>query len=505
VANLMDMLSHLALGLSVAADPWNLLYCLVGVTLGTFIGVLPGVGPVVTIAMLLPLTFGLPPEGALIMLAGIYYGAAYGGSTTAILVNLPGESSSVVTCIDGYQMARKGRAGAALALCAIGSFLAGCAGTALIVLAAPPLTRVALQFGPVEYFSLMLMALVFTAALVHGSMATGVLMALFGILVGLAGVDVQTGVRRFTFGVPGLVEGVDFAVAAMGLFAVAEIVKNLESVEKREVFTGRIKGLFPSRDELRQSAKPILRGTLVGSFFGVLPGAGQTISTFAAYMLEKKIAKDPSRFGQGAVEGVAAPEAANNASAQTSFIPTLTLGIPGSATMALMLGALMIQGIVPGPQVMTSHPSLFWGLVVSMWIGNLLLVILNLPLVGLWVSMLRIPYRLLFPGILVLCCIGVFSLSFSEVDIWLVALFGFVGYVFAKLQCEPAPFILGFVLGPMIEENFRRAMLMSRGDASVFVTSPISLAFLLAMLAIIVTLTIPSLRSRKERAVLKAE
>ncbi|GGE37963.1 hypothetical protein GCM10007276_14250 [Agaricicola taiwanensis] len=500
----MDILSNLALGFSVAADPWNLLYCLIGVTLGTFIGVLPGVGPVVTIAMLLPLTFGLPSEGALIMLAGIYYGAAYGGSTTAILVNLPGESSSVVTCIDGYQMARKGRAGAALALCAIGSFVAGCFGTALIVVAGPPLTKIALEFGPVEYFSLMLMALVFTSALVHGSMAKGVLMALFGILVGLAGVDINTGVRRFTFGSSGLVEGIEFAVAAMGLFAIAEIVKNLETVEKREVFTGRISGLMPNRDEMRQAVKPIMRGTLVGSFFGVLPGAGQTIATFAAYMLEKRIAKDPSRFGQGAVEGVAAPEAANNASAQTSFIPTLTLGIPGSATMALVLGALMIQGIVPGPQVITSHPSLFWGLIASMWIGNLLLVVLNLPLVGVWTSMLRIPYRVLFPGILVLCCIGVFSLKFNEVDIWLVALFGLAGYIFVKLDCEPAPFILGFVLGPMIEENFRRAMLMSRGDPSVFFTSPISLGFLVFMFLIMLVLTIPSLRSQKERAILEA-
>ncbi|MGV6873450.1 tripartite tricarboxylate transporter permease [Pseudochelatococcus sp. B33] len=501
----MDIFSNLALGFAVAFSPANLLYCLIGVLLGTFIGVLPGVGPLVTIAVLLPLTFGLPPDGALIMLAGIYYGAAYGGSTTAILLNLPGESSSVMTCIDGYQMARKGRAGAALAIAAIGSFVAGCFGTALIAFAGPPLTAIALDFGAADYFSLMLMAVVFTAVLTQGSLSKSVATALLGILVGLAGSDVNSGVRRFTFGAYELVEGIDFAIVAMGLFAITEVVKNLELSAVQEVGTAKITSLMPNRREMREASLPILRGTLVGTFFGILPGAGQTVSSFAAYMVEKKVARDPSIFGKGAVAGLASPEAANNAAAQTSFIPTLSLGIPGSATMALMLGALMIQGISPGPQIMTQHPALFWGLIASMWIGNLMLVVLNLPLVGLWVSMLRLPYRWLFPAILVFCCIGVYSINYSTLDIYLIALFGIGGYIFLKLNCEVTPFILGFVLGPMIEENFRRALLLSKGDLTTFITSPISAGMLLLTLTVIVAMIFPALRKKKDQAVLEGE
>ena len=501
----MELLSDLALGFSVAFTLNNLAYCLIGVLVGTAIGVLPGVGPLVTIAVLLPLTFGLPPEGSMIMLAGIYYGAAYGGSTTAILVNLPGESSSAVTCIDGYQMARQGRAGPALAISAIGSFVAGCFGTVLIAVLAVPLTELALEFGAPEFCSLIVLALITTAVLVHGSMIKGIGVALLGILFGLAGIDVTSGVDRFTFGVPGLAEGIEFVIVAMGLFAFAEIVRNLEHQEKREVFLSRVTGLMPTLADLKQSTGAILRGTAVGSFFGILPGAGQTIASFGAYAIEKKISKHPEKFGTGVIEGVAAPEAANNAAAQTAFIPTLTLGIPGSGTMALMLGALMIQGITPGPRVLTSHPELFWGLIASMWIGNLALVILNLPLIGLWVSMLKIPYRWLYPIILVFSCIGIYTVNHSQVDVWLMVVFGVLGYVFMKLDCEPAPFILGFLLGPMLEVNFRRAMLLSRGDLDIFITHPISLGFLIAAVALIILMVSPTIRRKKDQAVLEGD
>ena len=501
----MDLLSNLSLGFSVAFSLVNLGYCFLGVFVGTAIGVLPGVGPLVTIAVLLPLTFGLPPESAMIMLAGIYYGAAYGGSTTAILVNLPGESSAAVTCIDGYQMARQGRAGPALAICAIGSFVAGCFGTVLLALVAAPLTEVALKFGAPEFFSLIVLALIATAVLVHGSMLKGIAVALLGVLFGLVGIDVTSGVDRYTFGVPGLAEGIEFVVVAMGLFAFSEIVRNLEHQEKREVYTSKITGLFPTKADLLASWKPILRGTAVGSFFGILPGAGQTIASFGAYAVEKKISRTPERFGKGAIEGVAAPEAANNAAAQCAFIPTLTLGIPGSGTMALMLGALMIQGITPGPRVLSSHPELFWGLIASMWIGNLFLVILNLPLIGLWVSMLKIPYRWLYPIILVFSCIGIYTLNHSAIDVWVMVVFGVLGYAFMKLDCEPAPFILGFLLGPLLEVYFRRAMLLSRGDLSIFLTEPISAGFLLAGVALLVLLIVPTIRRKKDQAILEGE
>lgn len=500
-----DLFANLSLGFSVALSLQNIFYCFIGALLGTFIGVLPGVGPLVTIAVLLPLTYGLPPEGAIIMLAGIYYGAAYGGSTTAILVNLPGESSAVVTCIDGYQMARQGRAGPALATAAISSLVAGIIGTVLIAIAAPPLAQVALRFGAAEYFSLILMALLAAASLVHGSMVKGIVMALMGVLFGLIGTDVNSGVSRFTFGFPGLIEGLDFVVVAMGLFAFAEIVSSLSKSQDREIFAKRVTGLMPTLADLRQSFGAMLRGTAVGSFFGILPGGGQVISSFAAYMFEKRVSKTPERFGKGAIEGVAAPEAANNAAAQTAFIPTLTLGIPGSATMALMLGALMIQGITPGPQIIQTHPSLFWGLVVSMLIGNIILVILNLPLIGLWVAMLRVPYRWLYPAILMFSCMGIYSLNSQPLDLLFAAGLGVLGFLFLKLDCEPAPFILGFILGPLLEENFRRAMLLSRGSPLTFISSPISATFLLIALLLVMMLMVPRFRGAKDNILDESE
>lgn len=493
------MIDGLLLGFQVAFSLDNLLYCLIGVTLGTFIGMLPGVGPLVTIAMLLPMTYGLPPEGSLIMLAGIYYGASYGGSSTAILVNLPGESSSVVTCLDGYQMAKKGRAGAALAIAAVGSFVAGCIGTLAIALFAPWLGRAALDFGAAEYTALIVMALVATSVLVQGAFVKGLLMALFGILIGLVGMDVNSGALRYTFGLAPLMDGIEFVVVAVGMFAFTEIITQLKSHGAEPVEATRVDSLMPTRDELKTSALPILRGTGIGMFFGILPGIGPTMSSFASYMLEKRVARDPSRFGQGAIEGVAAPEAANNAAAQTSFIPTLTLGVPGSATMALMLGALMIQGITPGPNVITERPTLFWGLVASMWIGNVLLVILNLPLIRLWTALLKVPYSWLFSLILILSCFGIYSLANSYYDVLLGAFFGVMGYVFLKLECPLAPFILGLVLGPMLEENVRRALLISHGDPTTFIASPISIGFLSATVLLVIWMLIPAVRRRKEK------
>ncbi len=497
----MDIFNNLILGFSVALSFQNLLYCFIGVFVGTAIGVLPGIGPLVTIAMLLPITFTLPPIPSLIMLSGIYYGAQYGGSTTSILMNLPGETASVVTCIDGYQMAKQGRAGPALAICAIASFIAGCVGTLLIAVAGPPLAEAALKFGAPEYTALMLMALVAAACLAHGDMVKSLAMVFLGLLLGIIGTDVNSGMARYSFGIPELTDGIGFTVVAVGLFAVSEIVKNLESggEETHEVFLSNITHLYPTRADMKASFWPIVRGTGVGAFFGALPGTGPAISAFCAYMVEKKVAKDPSRFGKGAIEGVAGPEAANNAAAQTSFIPTLTLGIPGSATMALMLGALTIQGIAPGPQVMTSKPELFWGLIASMWIGNAMLVILNLPLVGMWVKLLKIPYRFLFPGIIMFCAVGNYSINNSPMDVYLCGLAGILGYLLVKIECEPAPLILGYVLGPLMEENLRRALLISRGDPTVFFTRPISGAFMVVTILILMAMVLPAIRKKKEQ------
>ena len=493
-----EIFSNLLLGFSVAVTPIHLLYALIGVMLGTLIGVLPGIGPVATIAMLLPITFNLSPVAALIMLAGIYYGAQYGGSTTAILVNLPGESASVVTCLDGYQMARKGRAGPALATAALGSFFAGCVATFLIAIAAPPLAEVALKFGPAEYFSLMVLGLVAATVLAHGSLIKAIAMVVLGLLLGLIGTDVNSGVLRFTFGIPELSDGIGFVVVAMGMFGTAEIIANLEQGEKREVFTAKVGRLMPSKEDFKRMWAPIMRGTLLGSFLGILPGGGALLASFGAYTLEKKVSRYPDQFGKGAIEGVAAPEAANNAGAQTSFIPMLTLGIPGNAVMALMIGALMIQGIAPGPQVMNEKPQLFWGLVASMWVGNAMLVILNLPLIGMWIKLLTVPYRYLYPSILVFMAIGVFSLSNNPFDVLIMALFGVLGYICVKLECEPAPMILGFILGPLMEENLRRAMLLSRGDPMTFFHKPISLGFMIASAVLLVIVALPALRKKRE-------
>ena len=493
----MELLSNLALGFGVAFSLENLAYCFAGVALGTLIGVLPGVGPLVTIAMLFPITFHLPAVPAIIMLAGIFYGAQYGGSTTSILVNLPGETASAVTCIDGYQMARQGRAGPALATAALASFFAGCVGTLLIALAGPTLGEWALKFGSAEYTSLMLMALVASAVMTQGDAVKGLAMVVLGLLIGVVGVDVNSGMARYSFGIPELVDGVGFTVVAVGLFAVAEIVANLESREPREVYTGKLTGLMPTARDLRDAAWPTVRGTALGACFGVLPGTGPALSSFATYMLEKKIARDPSRFGRGAIEGVAAPEAANNAAAQTAFIPMLTLGIPATATMALMLAALTLQGIATGPQVMLDKPDLFWGLIASMWIGNCLLVILNLPLVGLWVKLLTVPYRWLFPSIILFCCIGNYSVSNNPFDVYLCAVIGVLGYLLVKLECEPAPLLLGYVLGPLLEENLRRALLIARGDPTVFFTRPISAAFMIATVVILVVMVAPAARGMR--------
>jgi putative tricarboxylic transport membrane protein len=496
---MFDLVSNLWLGFSVAATPTNVMLALIGALVGTLIGVLPGIGSLATIAMLLPITFGLPPVGALIMLAGIYYGAQYGGSTTAILVNLPGETSAVVTTFDGYQMARQGRAGPALGIAAIGSFIAGTICTMLIALFGPPLAEMALKFGAPEYFSLMLMGLVTAAVLAHGDISKSLAMTALGLLLGVVGTDVNSGMARFSFGYPELTDGIGFVVLAVGVFAVGEIVANLGDTEERQVFTSqKIKNLWPNMQDLKTSFMPIMRGTAIGAFFGVLPGTGPAIASFSSYMMEKKLSKHPEQFGKGAIEGVAGPESANNADAQCKFIPTLTLGIPASATMALMLGALTIQGIAPGPQVMTQKPDLFWGLVASMWVGNLMLVILNLPLIGLWVSLLKVPYRVLFPAIMAFSCIGIYSVNNSAFEIYLTAIFGLIGFIWLKLEAPPAPLLLGFVLGPLMEENLRRALLISRGDPTVFFTRPISLGFMIATLVILVIMLLPALKKRRE-------
>ena len=499
--SLTDLFPNLALGFQTAISPANLLYCFLGVFVGTLIGVLPGIGPLAAIAMLLPLTFNLDPVGAIIMLAGIYYGTQYGGSTTAILVKLPGESASVVTCMDGYEMAKQGRAGPALATAALGSFFAGTVGTVLIALFGPPISEMALKFGAPEYFSLMVMGLIASAVLAHGSLLKALAMIVLGLLFGIVGTDVNSGMARFSFGVTGLTDGISFVVIAMGLFGFAEIVSNLDrGGAKRDLLFQKIKHLWPTREDFRRSWAPVLRGTGIGAFFGTLPGAGPTIAAFSTYALEKKVSKRSEQFGTGAIEGVAGPEAANNAAAQCAFIPTLTLGIPGSGTMALMLGALMIHGIAPGPMVMTQRPDLFWGLIASMWIGNGMLVLLNLPLIGIWVKLLTIPYRMLFPAIMTFMAIGVYSVNNQALDIYMTLLFGFLGYVFVKLKCEPAPMILAFVLGPLMEENLRRALLISRGDPSVFITRPISAAFLAATAAILTIMILPALRRKRLEA-----
>ena len=496
----MDALANLSLGFGVALTLQNVTYCFIGVFLGTVVGVLPGIGPVTTVAMLLPISFTLQPVSAMIMLAGIYYGAQYGGSTTAILVNIPGEASSVVTTIDGHQMARQGRAGPALGIAAIGSFFAGCAATLLICVAAPPLAAIALQFGPAEYFSLMVCGLIAAVVLARGSVVKAIGMVALGLLLGLAGTDVNSGIRRFTFGFQGLADGVEFVALSMAIYGIGEVVYNLEQKDSRAAVTSRIGRVWPAWEDIRICIPSILRGTILGSLLGVLPGGGALLAAFGAYTLEKKVAKPPHTFGQGDIRGVAAPESANNAGAQTSFIPMLTLGIPSNPTMAMMIGALMIHGISPGPRVMTERPELFWGLVASMWVGNLMLVVLNLPLVGMWVKLLRIPYRLLFPTIIGFCCVGAFTVNSNAFDVLVMAFFAVFGYLCLKLECEPAPLILGFVLGPLMEENMRRALLISRGDPRVFIEEPISLAFLIVAAGLLLVVAAPAIRKKREEA-----
>ncbi len=496
----MEFFPNLLLGFQTAGSVANLAYCLVGVALGTAIGVLPGLGPAETIAMLLPITFGLEPVSSLIMLAGIFYGAQYGGSTTAILVNLPGESSSVITALDGHAMAKRGQAGKALATAALGSFFAGTVTTLLIALFSPPLTEMALKFGPAEYFSLMVLGLVASVVLANGSLLHAFGMIILGLLLGMIGTDVNSGVARFSFDVPELTDGISFVVVAMGVFGIGEIIGNLQNEAERSVMVKKVTGLMLDKEDYKAIAAPVLRGTLLGSILGVLPGGGAMLSSFAAYALEKKISKNAANFGKGAIEGVAAPESANNAGAQASFIPMLTLGIPGNTVMALMIGAMIMQGIQPGPTVMTEQPALFWGIIVSMWIGNVFLVVLNLPLIGLWVKMISVPYHLLFPAIIVFCAIGVFSMANTTFDVYFMAVFGLLGYLFRKLGCEPAPMMLGFILGPMMEEFLRRALLLTKGDPSVFIRRPISATMLLIAVLAMISVILPALRKKREEA-----
>jgi putative tricarboxylic transport membrane protein len=487
-------------GLVIAAEPGNLLYCFLGALIGTLIGVLPGVGPVATIAMLLPMTFYLAPIPALIMLAGIFYGAQYGGSTTAILVNLPGENSSVVTCLDGYQMARKGRAGPALAVAALSSLFAGIFATFFIVLLAPPMARFALAFGAAEYFALMVLGLIAAIVLAHGSILKALGMITLGLMLSMVGTDLSSGAIRFTFGIPQLTDRLDFVPLAMGVFAVAEVIRNLENPEPRQTLTTRFRDLWPTRDDFRRCWPVVLRSSALGSVLGLLPGGGAMLSSFAAYSVEKRLARDPSRFGTGAVEGVAAPESANNAGAQTSFVPLLTLGIPGNAVIALMAGAMMIHGVQPGPQVMTSNPKLFWGVIASMILGNAMLVVINLPLVFIWVKLLSVPYRMFYPAILAFCCIGVYTMSYSVFDIAMLMVFGLMGYVLLRWKCEPAPLLLSFVLGPLLEDNFRRALNISDGDFMIFIERPISAVLLALAVLLVGVLVTPSLRRTRQSA-----
>ena len=499
----MDIINNLGLGLSVALTLQNVLYALTGAILCTLVGVLPGLGPVATIAMLLPSIYILEPTPALIMLAGIYYGAQYGGSTTAILINVPGESSSVVTALDGYQMARSGRAGPALATAALGSFFGGCVGTLVVAAFAPALTRLAIEFGPAEYFSLMILGLIGAVVLASGSLIKAIAMIVLGLLLGQVNTDVITGMARFSFGIPELQDGIGFVAIAMGVFGFGEIIVNLGlSDDKREVFTKKVTGLWPSKKDFGDAAPAVLRGTLLGSFLGVLPGGGALLASFVSYTVEKKMPMKPGEvpFGKGNIRGVAGPESANNAGAQTSFIPMLTLGIPPNAVMALMVGAMIIMGVQPGPQVMTSNPELFWGLIASMLIGNAILVVLNLPFIGVWVKLLTVPYRFLFPSIMAFCCIGLYTLNNSYFDVIIGAAFAVAGYVFHKLSCEPAPLLLGFILGPMMEENLRRALLVARGDWTVFVTSPISATLLFLSALLIVIVLLPSIKGKREEA-----
>lgn len=499
------MIDHIALGITTAFSLTNLGYALLGCFLGTLIGVLPGIGPLGAVAILLPVTLSLDPATAVIMLAAIYYGSQYGGSTTAILLNIPGESSSVITCMDGHAMARKGRAGSALGIAALASFFAGTVATIVIAGFAPVLSTFALKFSSVEYFSLMVVGICAAVSLSSGSLVKALAMVLIGIIIGLAGTDVNSGVSRFTFGLQSLYDGVDIIALSIGIFALGEVAASLENPDRRSLVTSKITNLLPSMEEFRASIGPAVRGTAIGSVLGILPGGGALIGSFAAYSMERQIAKDPSTFGTGRVEGVAAPEAANNAAAQTSFIPMLTLGIPGNPLIAMLFGALLVHGVTPGPSFMFKHPDIFWGLIVSMWIGNLMLVVLNLPLIGVWARLLRVPYTALFPAIIMLCCVGIYGADFTVADLYLAAMFGLFGYVLRRLSCDPVPMVLGLVVGPLMEENLRRALTISRGDLSTFVSRPISLALLLLAVLIVTTAALPRIRGMRDKYLVETD
>jgi len=501
----MDFFSSFIVGLNVVLQPMNLLFCFLGVFVGTLIGVLPGIGPVGTMAILLPVTYGIPPTSAIIMLAGIYYGAQYGGSTTSILVNIPGEAASVITTLDGYQMARQGRAGPALGIAAFGSFIAGTLGVIGLQLMAPPLVRVALRFGPPEYFSLMLFGFVILTYLAQKSMAKALMMAGVGILLGTVGLDTMTGMPRFTFDLPELLDGVGLAPLAMGLFGISEIFLNVEKKIKQELLTTKVRGLFPTLEDWRRSILPILRGTVLGFFLGILPGGGAVLSSFVSYAVEKRVSKHPQEFGKGAIEGVAAPESANNSAATGAFIPLLTLGIPANVVMAILLGALMIHNITPGPMLVKEHPQLFWGVIASMYMGNVMLILLNLPLIGVWVQLLRVPYSILFPLILFICLIGAYVINNSVIDVALMLIFGVAGYLMRKFEYEPAPLVLAYVLAPMLENALRQSLILSSGSFGIFMGRPISAGCLIAAAVLLLSSLLPMIRKKRETIVAEAE
>ena len=494
----MELLNFLGIGFSVALQPENLLYCFLGVFIGTLVGVLPGIGPVGAMSLLLPATFNSTPEGAIIMLAGIYYGAMYGGSTTSILVNIPGEAASVVTCLDGYEMARQGRAGPALGIAAFGSFIAGTFSILGLMLLAPPLAQFALRFGPPEYFTLMVLGVTVLIYLAHGSMPKALIMATFGLTLGLIGLDSITALQRFTFNRMELLDGIGLVPIVMGLFGISEVLVNIEQVIRRDIVKTRLKGLLPSAKDWRDSRGPITRGSLLGFFLGILPGGGGVISSFLSYALEKRVSKTPERFGKGAIEGVAGPEAANNAATGGAFIPLMTLGIPPNVVIAMLLGAFMIHGVTPGPLLMKQNPQIFWGVIASMYVGNVMLLVLNLPLIGIWVQILNIPYKILFPLILLFCLIGVYSVNNTVFDIYIMLLFGIMGYLMKKFDYEGAPLVLAFVLGPMMENNLRKSLIMSQGDFTIFFTRPLAAISLIIAFILLISPMIPWLRKKRE-------
>jgi putative tricarboxylic transport membrane protein len=492
----MDLFHQLIIGFAVACQPVNLFYCFLGCLIGTLVGVLPGLGPTAAMALLLPATFHVPPVTAIIMLAGIYYGAMYGGSTTSILVNIPGEAASVMTCLDGYQMARQGRAGAALGMSAFGSFIAGTFGLIGLTLMAPPLAAFALKFGPPEYFALMCMGMVVLSFLTGESMIRSLTMACFGILLGTVGTDTVSGSTRFTFGLTELMDGIGLVPLVMGLFGISEIILNLEQHVDRDVFKTKVKGLLPTLEDWVQAKWALVRGTVIGFFLGILPGGGAVLSSFVAYAVEKRFSKHPERFGTGMIQGVASPEAANNSAAQAAFIPLLTLGLPANVVMALLLGALILHGVTPGPLLLTNNPDIFWGVVASMYLGNVMLLVLNLPLIGLWVQLLRIPYPYLMPAIVLFCIVGSYSVANSITDVYLMMGFGVVGYLMKKLKFDAPPLVLAYVLGPLIEYYFKSALMFSRGNFAVFFTRPISLVCLIITAAVFLSSIISALRKR---------